>query len=87
MYFKDLFRFNLFKTVLILPIRAVFINAIIKTGKTLPLTVEGLSPLFRIARKSSCKFSQLLNLAEALGQSRVYGNIMLKKFYCGLSET
>ena len=37
-------------------IRAVLINAIIKTGKTLALTVEGLSPLFRIARKTSCKF-------------------------------
>ena len=69
LYFKDLFHFNKFKTVLILPIRAVFIKDIIKTGKVLVFTIEGLSPLFRIARKSSCKFSQLLNLAQALGQS------------------
>ena len=43
LYFKDLFRFNPFKTVLILPVRAVLIHVIIKTGKTLALTVEGLS--------------------------------------------
>ena len=67
-----MFRFNPFKTVLTLPIRAVFIDAIIKTGKTLALTEEGLSPLFTIARKSSCKFLQLLNLAQALGQSTEY---------------
>ena len=58
--------------VLILPIRAVLINAIIKTGKTLALTIEGLFPLFRIARKSSCKFSQLLNLAQAWDNLRKY---------------
>ena len=55
------FHFNPFKTVLILTIRAVFLNAFIKMGKTLALTVEGFSPLFRIARKSSYKFSQLFN--------------------------
>ena len=51
LYFKDLFQFNPFKTVLILPIRAVFIKAILKTEKTLALRprVEGISPLFRIA--------------------------------------
>ena len=81
-YFKDLFNFNPFKTVLILPMRAVFINAIIKTRKTLARTVDELFPLFRISRKSSCKFSQLLNS----GFLTVYGNIMLKKFFCGLSE-
>ena len=37
LYFKALFHFNPFKTVLILPMRAVFINTIIKTGKTLAL--------------------------------------------------
>ena len=42
---------------------------LIKTGKTLALTVEGLSPLFRIARKSSCKFYTTIELAQALGQS------------------
>ena len=49
------------RQILILPIRAILINAIIKMGETLALMVEELSPLFRITRKSSCKFSQLLN--------------------------
>ena len=69
LYLKDLFRFNPFQTILILPIRAVLINAIINTGKTLAPTVEGLSYLFRIARKSSCKFYTTTELAQALGQS------------------
>ena len=59
LYFQDLLRFHPYFDT---SIRAVLINAIIKTGKTLALTVEGLSPLFRIASfASSCKFSQLLN--------------------------
>ena len=69
LYFKDLFRFNPFQTALILPIRAVLINAIIKTGKTPAFTVDGLSPLFRITRKSSCKFYTTIELAQALRQS------------------
>ena len=59
LYFKDLIRFHPYFDT---SIRAVLINAIIKTAKTLALIVEGLSPLFRIASfASSCKFSQLLN--------------------------
>ena len=57
------------RQILILPIWAVLINAIIKTGKMLALTVEGLSPLFRIERKSSCKFYTTIVQAQALGQS------------------
>ena len=60
LYFKDLFRFNPYFDT---SIRAVLINAIIKTGKTLALTVEGLFPLFRIVRKSSCKFYTTIELA------------------------
>ena len=52
-----------------LPIRAVLINAIIKTGETLALRVEGRSPLFGTARKLSCKFYITIELAKALGQS------------------
>ena len=59
LYFKDLFRFHPYSDT---SIQAVLINAIIKTGKTLDLTVKGLSPLFRIASFAcSCKFSRLLN--------------------------
>ena len=76
MYFKDVVHFNPYFDT---SIRAVLINAIIKTGKTLALTVEGLSPLFRVARKSSGKFYTTIELAQALGQSTEYGNIMLKK--------
>ena len=65
---KDFFRFNPVRQILTLPIRAVLINAIIKTGKTLALTIEGLSPLFRMARKSSCKFYTTIELAQAFGQ-------------------
>ena len=62
LYFKELFRLNPFRQILIPTIRAVLINAIIKTVKTLALTVERLSPFFRIASSLSlCKFSQLLN--------------------------
>ena len=43
-----------------------------KTGKTLALTIEGLSHLCRIARKSSCKFSQLLHLAQTWDNLRKY---------------
>ena len=50
-------------------IRAVLINAIIKTGKTLALTVEGLFPLFGIVRKSSYKSYTTIELAQALGQT------------------
>ena len=66
LYFRDLFRFN---TYFITSIQAVLINAFIKTGKTLALTEEELSPLFRIARKSSCKFYTTIELAQALGKS------------------
>ena len=66
LYFKDLFCFNPYFDS---SIRAVLINVIIKTGKMLALTVEGLSPLFRIARKSSCKFYTTIELAQALRQS------------------
>ena len=55
------------RQVLILPIRAVLINAIIRTGKTLALTIEGLSPLFRIARKSLCKFYTTIELSSGFG--------------------
>ena len=66
LYFKDLFRFHPYLDT---SIRAVLVNAIIKMGKKPALTVEGLSPLFRIARKSSCKFYTTIELAQALGQT------------------
>ena len=63
---------------MILPYGGLLIIAIIKTEKTLTLTVEGLPPLFRIARKSSCKFHTTIELASDFGT--VYGHfIMLKK--------
>ena len=71
---------------MILPIRIIFINAIIKTGKTLALRVERLSPLFRIARKSSCKFYTTIELAQALEQSTeiiiIIIIIIISKSYC-----
>ena len=69
LYFKDFFRFNPFQTYFDTFILAVLINAIIKTGKPLSLTVEGLYLLFRIARESSCKFHTTIELAQALGES------------------
>ena len=66
LYFKDFFRFNPNFDALIL---AVLFYATVKTKKTLALTIEGLSPLFRIAQKSSCKFYTTIELAQALGQS------------------
>ena len=69
LYLKDFLRFSPFIQILIPPIRAVLTNAVIKTGKTLALTVEGLFPLIRIARKSSCKFYTAIELAQALEQT------------------
>ena len=69
-------------------------NAIIKTEKTLALisnlhlyalyTVERHSPLFRIARKSSCKFSQLLN---CIAETMTSCCLKAKGFGSGSSQT
>ena len=66
LYFEDLFRLQ---TYFDISIRAALINDNIKTGKALALTVEGLSLLFRIARRSSCKFYTTIELAQALRHS------------------